>query len=563
MINIDFSHYEIKKKENLNKFNNLILTPTASENNQITNLPDKILVRKPDGTYKEVHLNTKQREAASLIASLKSCVLIGAAGTGKTTCLQAAITALIQANKLPQYGTEHKFLNSYNFGYAQIAYMRRVVAVNKRNSSPDLIDNCLTIHKLLEYEPVFYEIIDDNGRIRKTMRFEPMRNTTRKLSQNLNLVICDESGTTSLELHDKLLDALPAHTVIIYVGDIQQLPPVYGDAILGYKMLELPVIELTEVYRQALDSPIIRLAHRILSGKVIQKAELLSDTWQSPGQLQILTFPLGSSENNAIAQCKAMFIKALSQGKYNPETDIILLPKNKGFGQETLNKHIAYHIASQNNEPTYEIIAGFDTIYLSVGNRISYDQQDGYIIEIKPNKAYIGKPYKHESISLDYFGHDSSGLNELSNTGFDDMFGQIDDEIESILTLDMDKENELTRQASHLVKIRLSESGLEFTLNNLGQLKALSLNYAITVHKSQGSEWDKVFLLLHNSSKNMLNRELLYTAVTRASKQLIILCEETSFIRGINIQRIKGQTIKEKAEFFKGKQENKQLRSLI
>jgi exodeoxyribonuclease V alpha subunit len=75
----------------------------------------------------------------------------------------------------------------------------------------------------------------------------------------------------------------------------------------------------------------------------------------------------------------------------------------------------------------------------------------------------------------------------------------------------------------------------------------------LTVHKSQGSEWEKVFLCLHQSHAVMLQRELLYTAVTRAKKELVVICEDDTFVKGIESQRIKGNTLEEKAEFFKGK----------
>jgi exodeoxyribonuclease V alpha subunit len=67
-------------------------------------------------------------------------------------------------------------------------------------------------------------------------------------------------------LFDKLMDACPHKPQLIFLGDIQQLPPVFGSSILGFKMLELPIIELTEVYRQARNSPIIDLAWKLLEG---------------------------------------------------------------------------------------------------------------------------------------------------------------------------------------------------------------------------------------------------------------------------------------------------------
>ena len=73
-----------------------------------------------------------------------------------------------------------------------------------------------------------------------------------------------------------LAAALPHDPQEIFIGDLRQLPPVFGPAILGFKMSLLPVIELTEVYRQALLSPIIRLAHVVVSGDARSFHQLVS-----------------------------------------------------------------------------------------------------------------------------------------------------------------------------------------------------------------------------------------------------------------------------------------------
>ena len=77
--------------------------------------------------------------------------------------------------------------------------------------------------------------------------------------------------------------------------------------------------------------------------------------------------------------------------------------------------------------------------------------------------------------------------------------------------------------------------------------------YSLTVHKSQGSEWKKVYCIFHQSHNTMIQRELLYTAVTRAREELYVICEPDTFEKGINGQRIKGNTLAEKYEYFKGK----------
>lgn len=116
-------------------------------------------------------------------------------------------------------------------------------------------------------------------------------------------------------------------------------------------------------------------------------------------------------------------------------------------------------------------------------------------------------------------------------------------------------DGEKVNQASHIITIEMADSGTEINLETAADLNALLLGYALTVHKSQGSEWRKVFFLLHNSHATMIQRELLYTGVTRAKEELYIICEPDTFTKGILGQRIKGNTLAEKAEYFKGKLE--------
>jgi exodeoxyribonuclease V alpha subunit len=113
--------------------------------------------------------------------------------------------------------------------------------------------------------------------------------------------------------------------------------------------------------------------------------------------------------------------------------------------------------------------------------------------------------------------------------------------------------------ASHTITVRLLNSEEEVSLQTASEINSLLLGYALTVHKSQGSEWRRVFLALHQSHATMCSRELLYTAVTRAKEELYIVCEKETFVNGIKSQRIKGNTLAEKAEFFKGKKEETKI----
>jgi hypothetical protein len=200
------------------------------------------------------------------------------------------------------------------------AFTRRATNNIRRNVSEDFQPNCITIHKLLEYEPQFYTEYDaEKDKEVNKMSFEPARNESNPLPESLVCIAMEESSMIGTELFKEIENANPHNPQYIFLGDIQQLPPVFGQAVLGFKMLELPVVELTEVYRQAFDSPILRLAHRILSGKPIEKAELLSSEWQVPGKLKIHPWQKKISAESAVLTLAKFFIRMLDEKEYDPK----------------------------------------------------------------------------------------------------------------------------------------------------------------------------------------------------------------------------------------------------
>lgn len=518
-------------------------------------LNDDSIVLDKDG--KPIQYNERQLEFVDLGGSGQSAVLIGAAGTGKTTCQKGVMKKLIASGRAGVLQADgHKYLQSETPGIVVVSFTRRAVSNIRRNVSEDMKSNCLTIHALLEYEPVYYDILDEaTGDMKKTMRFEPTRHAMRPLPSSIKTCVIEEGSMVSIELYKELSDALPSNCQYIFLGDIQQLPPVFGSAILGYKMLELPVVELTEVYRQALESSIIRLAHRILSGVPIPAEEY--PEWKVDKQLTIHPWKKKLAADTALLTIAKFLTIAIENGLYIPEDDMVLLPFNKGCGTIELNKHIAQHMARKRKVPVFEIIAGFKKEYLSVGDKVLYDKEDAIITEIVVNPAYGGAKPQPEGLWLDYWGYNSGDENgiQIEHTiegDNKDTKGEIDIDFmlaQSIASAGEDR----VRQASHIITVRIQETDREIKLDSAGDINALLLSFALTVHKSQGSEFRKVFLMLHQSHATMLSRELLYTAVTRAKEELYIICEPESMAKGILSQRIKGNSLAEKAEWFKGK----------
>jgi hypothetical protein len=158
-------------------------------------------------------------------------------------------------------------------------------------------------------------------------------------------------------------------------------------------------------------------------------------------------------------------------------------------------------------------------------------------------------------VFLDYWGTKSSEGIQAELDSFDPDSDPLDntDFILAQVAAGAGQDEERTHQASHIVVCRLLNSDITVKLSKASEINSLLLGYALTVHKSQGSEWRKVFLLFHHTQAAMTSRELLYTAVTRAREELYVICEPNTFEKGIQSQRIVGNTLAEKAEAFKGK----------
>ena len=523
------------------------LTEISQAVGTIDSLREASYLSSTDKYGNEITYNEKQSQFVRLASTQQSCILIGAAGTGKTTAMKGTVQSLIQNSQTGiLQNHDHKHLPHGVPGIIVCAYTRRATNNIRRNMDEGMKGNCITIHKLLEYAPCYYQIMDDKGDEKTTMRFEPSRNSLNPLPAEITTLIFEESSMIGTALYAEVMAALQHKVQIIFLGDIQQLPPVFGPAILGFKMAELPTIELTEVYRQALESPIIRLAHRILSGKVIPPGELVE--WNVPN-LTMKPWKKKVEFEAALGVSEKLFAKLYEEGAYNPLEDAILIPFNKSYGTIELNKSIANHIARKKNAVVWEVVSGFIKHYFSVGDKVLYDREDAIILDVYPNPSYTGVPAQRESSYLDYWGHNNTPKELITSS--EDSSEQED--VDFILAQVVADEEDRVTQSSHIIKLLMQDSDQEKLVTKASEVNALILGYVLTVHKSQGSEWDKVFLLLHNSHATMISRELIYTAVTRAKKELFIICESDTFVKGIISQRIKGNTLLEKAEYFKGK----------
>lgn len=509
-----------------------------------------------------VALNERQQEAVERGMRGQSFVLIGAAGTGKTTTTQELIKLIQQASHMMPLRDSTKHLNKDAPGFVIVGYTNKAVNNLRKKLPPHLQSHCVTIHKLIEFAPEYYQIIDDQGNERNTMRFAPSRNWANPLP-HISTIIIEEASMVGTDLYGQLMDALPRpdQTQMIFLGDIFQLPPVFGPSILGFKMSELPVVELTHVYRQALQSPIIGNATAIRTdsfnawiaqhnGGSTQLTKQITIDNGEHGKVTIRPWKKRLASPGALKTIVGLMTALITSGGYNADEDQILCPFNKSFGTVELNKGIADFLAKQRKAVVHEVIARYQRSYWAVGDRVMVDRHEAQILSIEPTIGYVGKPVAPASETLDRWGTDSS-LPPADKRTADEILNELD----AIAEADEDGKN----LASHSITVFIPDLGEERKLTTAGEINNMIFAYVLTVHKSQGSEWGRVFILLHASHQTMVSRELLYTAITRAKQELYIICEgdiapyKNQLLTGSNRAVIPGITLADKIQYFRGK----------
>jgi exodeoxyribonuclease V alpha subunit len=495
-----------------------------------------------------ITLNKEQLLAKELAFNGKSFVLTGAAGTGKTTAQREIARSLLSQGLLKTHNFRIQGSNGQRWDGPSVAFCAytRIASGNLRRAihkDPELEaifeHNITTIHNLLEYAPETYWCYEEQ---KEKFRFVPKRTAQNPL--DITHLIIEESSMLGLDLWQQLYDALRNDVQIIFLGDINQLQPVFGASILNYALTQLPVVELTHVYRQAGDSTILENAHNILNGRTLKEAP----------DFQILrgkdTNPSQEKQARALAN---MFNTLEDKGEYDVEQDIILSPFNvKPLGTDNLNKWIAQHMGQKRDAVVHEVIAGIAKHYLAVGDKVMYNKMVGQIITINYNAEYHGKAPLPPSKNLTRFGSyiategDNDDSDEFELSGYENL------DLDKML--DEEQDDTKLRQASHVVTLEM-EDGLQVTLSAVGDYSSqtFSLGYCLTVHKAQGCEWRKVFLILHKDHSIMAYRELLYTAVTRAAKEMVVIAKDFMIEKAIKTQRIKGNTLADKIEFFNAK----------
>ncbi len=321
-----------------------------------------------------------------------------------------------------------------------------------------------TIHRLLEI----------NGAVEEEKRAQFERNEENPLEADV--IIIDEMSMVDIHLFKALLCAISVGTRLIMVGDVDQLPSVGPGQVLQdlIKSGAFPVVMLKRIFRQAGESDIVVNAHKINRGENIELNNKSRDF-----------FFLERKDVNVIYKHMIQLIREKLPPYVNAEPyDIqVLTPMRKGsLGVETLNGILQQYL----NPPAEE-----KNEYRS-GERLF--RVGDKVMQIKNNYQIPWEIVSKYGIPIDkgmgVFNGDMGIVRKI-------------DEAAQTLTVEYDEHRRIEYSFSSLEEIELA--------------------YAITIHKSQGSEYPAVLMPLLSGPKMLFNRNLLYTAVTRAKKCVTIL----------------------------------------
>lgn len=338
-----------------------------------------------------------------------------------------------------------------------------------------------TIHRLLELNGM-----PEEERQGQAVHFE--RNAENPLEADV--IIIDEMSMVDIQLMHSLLLAVTAGTRLILVGDENQLPSVGPGNVLRdiIRSGEFPVVELKKIFRQASESDIVVNAHKINRGEQVTLSNKSSDFF----------FLKRQDADIIIRVVIALIQEKLPRYVEAKPFDIqVLTPMRKGLlGVERLNQILQRYLnppepSKKEKEYGQGLFREGDKV-MQIRNNYQLEWEIRGRYEIPVDKG------------VGVFNGDTGILktiNEFSETA--------------------EVEFEDGRCAEYSFK----------------QLEELELAYAVTIHKSQGSEYPAVVIPLLSGPRMLLNRNLLYTAVTRARRCVTIVGSEETFLEMIKNEK--------------------------
>lgn len=282
-------------------------------------------------------------------------------------------------------------------------------------------------------------------------------------------VILDEASMIDIKLMDKLLKALSSKTALILVGDHNQLPSVgAGNVLKDILDTDIKAVKLKKIFRQAKESNIVVNAHKINDG----------------------LYPILNQKNKDF-----FFINSNSK---NFQNDLLDLVKNRLPNYYKLDPINDIQILAPSKKSLWGIVNINDLCQKELNKNPNLIKINNRIFKLGDKVMQVRNNYELESLNPD---------------DFDD--GVYNGDIGRIIDIDKNMES---------LKVEFYDGNIVSYKKE--DVKDLDLSYAITIHKSQGSEFDCVLIPMMPASFMLLNRNLLYTAITRAKKLVILLGEK-------------------------------------
>jgi exodeoxyribonuclease V alpha subunit len=370
-----------------------------------------------------VTLAPAQRDAVEQAARHKVLVVTGGPGVGKTTIVRAMLALFDRAR-----------LNVRLAAPTGRAAKRMSEATGRE---------AVTLHRLLEFDPKQRTFARKHGR-----------------SIEAGAIIVDEASMLDVALADSLLQATGDHARLVLVGDVDQLPSVGPGAVLRDVIASgrVPTVRLSQIFRQAEGSLIVRNAHRIHDGEPPESAG------GPDGEFFVIERKTPEAAAETILETVVRRIPA--RFGLDPKTQVqVLTPMHKGdVGAVALNERLQQAL----NPSGPQVTRGARTLRL--GDKVMQLKND----------------YDREVYNGDV-GYISA----------------IDD-VERVITVRFDDRDVIYEE---------------------GDLDELTLAYATSIHKSQGSEYPAVVVPILTQHYVMLSRNLIYTAVTRGKKLVVLVAD--------------------------------------
>lgn len=378
-------------------------------------------------------------------------ILTGGPGTGKTTTINGII----------------QFFGAKNLKISLAAPTGRAA---KRMSEATGYE-AKTIHRLLEVNGV----VNDKD---ASSHGEFLRNEENPLETDV--VIVDEMSMVDISLFNSLLKAIPLNCRLVMVGDIDQLPSVGPGNVLHDIIAseKFSTVKLEKIFRQAMESDIVKNAHKVNNGEKIKLDNKSSDFF----------FIEESDAMHITARIWRLLSQKLPKYVDAKTSDIqVITPMKKGnLGTYKLNEDLQRALNPK------------------AINKKEYELPNGKILREHDKVMQNKNDYK-----LDWI---IKGMYDIPiETGK----GVFNGDIGEVIEIDkLNKKVEVLYDENRYVKY-------EFT-----DLDEIELAYAITIHKSQGSEYPAIVIPILDVPRLLSNRNLLYTAITRAKKCVVIVGSE-------------------------------------